>query len=490
MNTSEFNRRKVLTALLATGSVLGPLGASIFAQEQSGPISVSSIKQGSVFSILLPGNKAIRVAFLAPTMMRIQVLPSAPATNILGEYVHVKRDSAYLPVEVAVHRETDEVTLETAAAILSVTRGEDVISLELRSRNKVLIDKWEIDAGKRVACIKLRVGERIYGFGDKRAGMDQRGKRVDIINRDAFASESNNSYKSIPFYMSSVGYGLFFNNYYPCKYDVGASVTDRLQIEAGGGEMDFYTFVGDMKEIIARYTELTGRPAMLPFWAFGYHQGKASYRGHEGIDVAALMRQRELPFNVIYYDDFDNEAIQKTFIDDLWKRYRARLTVGFGMPMFGTWRGNDDSILLRDLAARGYLMVDPENRPVIGRSEYVENDDEDRSSVAYLDYFSKAAVDYVFSVKWDEAIENGAILGMVDFGEMDHVQNGDQKFWPSLGLSVAQTRNLFGLVYPLAVTSGVLDRMGGRSTGMVRPGFCRFATSWLDHDRRFASNVP
>jgi alpha-glucosidase (family GH31 glycosyl hydrolase) len=141
------------------------------------------------------------------------------------------------------------------------------------------------------------------------------------------------------------------------------------------------------------------------------------------------------------------------------------------MPMFGTWKGNDDSALLRDLAARGYLMVDQQNRPVIARSQYVENDDSDRSSVAYLDFFSESAVNHIFSVKWDDAIKNGAILGMVDFGEMDHVQNAHQKYWPSVGLSVAETRNLFGLVYPLAVVNGALDRTGGRSTGMVRPGF-------------------
>jgi alpha-glucosidase (family GH31 glycosyl hydrolase) len=442
----------------------------MFAPEQDGPVSVSP-EQGSAFTVALSATQAVRLTFLAPTMMRIQVLPSTPAANILARYVHVTQDSAYLPVEVAVHREADEATFETAAAFLTIARGGDVISLALRSRNNVLIDEWEIDADERVARIELKPDERIYGFGDKRAGLDQRGQRVDMINLDAFASESNNSYKSVPFYLSSVGYGLFFNNYHPGKYDVGASLADWLQIEASGGDMDFYAFVGDMKEILAHYTELTGRPAMLPLWAFGYHQGKASYRGREGLDVAAQMRQRQLPFDVIYYDDFDHEAIQKAFIDELWNRYRARLTVGFGMPMFGTWRGNDDSILVRELAARGYLMVDRENRPVIARSEYVESDDGDTSSVAYLDYFSKAAVDYVFSVKWDKAIENGAILGMVDFGEMDHVQGDEQKFWPSVGLSVAQTRNLFGLVYPLAVVSGVHDRAGGRSTGMVRPGF-------------------
>ena len=162
------------------------------------------------------------------------------------------------------------------------------------------------------------------------------------------------------------------------------------------------------------------------------------------MNVAAQMRQRKLPFDVIYYDAFDQQAVSKPFVDELWNRYRARLTVGFGMPMFGTWRGNDDSTLLNDLAARGFLMVDRNNRPAIGRDTNVE-DEEDKSSVAYLDYFSPRAVDHVFTVKWNDALTNGAILGMVDFGEMDHVRNADQKFWPSNGMSVAQTRNLFGL---------------------------------------------
>jgi alpha-glucosidase len=140
------------------------------------------------------------------------------------------------------------------------------------------------------------------------------------------------------------------------------------------------------------------------------------------------------------------------------------------MPMFGVWHGNDDSALLNDLAARGFLMVDRNNRPAIGRDANVE-EVEDKSSVAYLDYFSTRAVDHVFAVKWTNAIKNGAALGMVDFGELDHVRNADQKFWPSINMSVAETRNLFGLVYPLAVVNGMLDRVGGRSTGMVRPGF-------------------
>jgi alpha-glucosidase len=410
------------------------------------------------------------VTFLSPMTLRVRILPLEPATSSLPEYVTTKSDSSDPPVDVHVDEQPDKVTFSTSAAILNLSLEDQVLSLQLRSRDKVLIDNWEIDDGERVARIELQNGERIYGFGDKRAALDQRGRKIDIVNRDAFASESNQSYKSVPFYMSSAGYGLFFHNYRPSTFDIGASVKNRLQLKASGGEMDFYLFVGDMKEILSQFTELTGRPAMLPLWAFGYHQGKATYRGQEGLDVGREMRQRKLPFDVIYYDAFDQEATSRAFIDTLWERYRGRLTVGFGMPMFGTWHGNDDSGLLNDLAARGFLMVDRNNRPAIGREANVE-DVEDKSSVAYLDYFSTRAVDHVFAVKWSDALTNGAALGMVDFGELDHVRNADQKFWPSIGMSVAETRNLFGLVYPLAVVNGVLDRVGGRSTGMVRPGF-------------------
>jgi alpha-glucosidase len=60
---------------------------------------------------------------------------------------------------------------------------------------------------------------------------------------------------------------------------------------------------------------------------------------------------------------------------------------------------------------------------------------------------------------------------MVDFGELDHLPDSETKYWPSIRMSVAKTRNLFGLVYPLSVVGGVHRRTGARGTGMVRPGF-------------------
>ena len=441
----------------------------------SAPESVAallSVKQedARTFQIAHHDAPPVRVTFLTPTVFRMHVLAGGDDSQLTA-YMRVKSDSAYPTPAVQLETSPDALTFSTSTMIVRFALDDRLISLNVRAGAVNLIENWRIDATARTARLDLRAYEHIYGFGDKRASLDQRGQRIEMLNRDAYASESNDSYKSIPFYMSTAGYGLFFQNYHPSVFDVGAGAnTRRLELKTSGGAMDFYIFAGDLKQILAQYTDLTGRPGMLPRWAFGYHQAKASYDNDEAFTVAREMRRRKLPLDVIYYDDWVDQATTKQFVSSLWSKYRVRLTMGFGMPMFGSFEGVDDSAFLKELAKRGFLMVDRAQRPVIGSDPHVDESGRN-SAVGYLDYFSPRAVDYVFSKKWERVLKNGVILGMIDFGEMDNIADTENKFWPSLGMSVAKTRNLYGLVYPMSVVGGAVARTGGRSTGMVRPGF-------------------
>jgi len=422
------------------------------------------------FRLDRPGSTAVRVTFLTAYTFRIHVLANETPVG-LPDYIRVKSDQSYPPVAVSLKAHEHGATLATDAVALELVLAEDGLLASVTTPAVSLVNTWKINVTARTAVLDLEPEERIYGFGDKRAALDQRGNKIEIINRDAFASETNESYKSIPFYVSSRGYGLFFHNFFPSVFDVGARYRSRLQVTASAGDLDFYVFVGEPRQVIGQYTELTGRPAMLPRWAFGYHQGKASYEGRDAFAVASEMRKRKLPVDVIYYDGWDEEAAARSFIRSLWTQHRVRLTYGFGMPMFGKYPGTDDSDLLEQLGSRQYLMADRSGNPVIAPDQHIDAS-ERRSAVGYLDYFSQSAVDHVFDAKWDDAIRNGVILGMVDFGEMDHIRNMENKFWPSLGMSVAQTRNLYGLVYPQTFINEVRKRNGGgRMTGMVRPGF-------------------
>lgn len=453
------------------GSAVPDIGTAAEGTDPSAKILSIAREDQRSFKISRHSSPSVRVTFLAAETFRIRVLSDEDEDAKLPEYMVIKSESSYPAVDVRVEAHQDGITFRTTAAALRLVIHDESISVDVRTPTKALIENWKIYACCRTSRLDLHMDEHIYGFGDKRSDLDHRGQRVQMLDRDAFASESNRSYKSIPFYMSTAGYGLFFHNFYPATtFDLGVFAKQAIEIQAVGGEMDFFVFVGDLKQVLSQYTGLTGRPALLPLWAFGYQQAKASYKGRDAFAVADQMRRRKLPFDAIYYDDWIEEATHKDFIDTLWNGYHARLTLGFGMPFFGRFGTTDDSALLNDLASRGFTMVDRKKQPAIGPDQYVDSGD-GSSSVGYVDYFSPEAVNYVFARKWERALTNGAILGMVDFGEMDNIAFLAQRYWPSLGMSVGKTRNLFSLAYPMAIVNGVMQRTSGRSTGMVRPGF-------------------
>ncbi len=72
-------------------------------------------------------------------------------------------------------------------------------------------------------------------------------------------------YKNIPFYISNKGYGVFVNQ--PRKYHL---VATKVEFSVPGESLDYFFFNGpDLKDVLRRYTDLTGKPALPPAWTFG-----------------------------------------------------------------------------------------------------------------------------------------------------------------------------------------------------------------------------
>src|SRR5262245_59764269 len=157
------------------------------------------------FRIARPNGPAVRITFLSATAFRVHVLTDDDVAPPL-DYMRVKSDASYSVVPVLVETARDRVRFTTSAIELRLSGQYRVISLDARAGAVKLIENWKIEVPARSALLDLRPGEHIYGFGDKRAALDQRGQRIEMINKDAYASEGNDSYKSIPFYMSSAGY--------------------------------------------------------------------------------------------------------------------------------------------------------------------------------------------------------------------------------------------------------------------------------------------
>lgn len=165
-------------------------------------------------------------------------------------------------------------------------------------------------------------------------------------------------------YWSSLGHGVYLHNWQPSTFNSGGTDAGKIQITASSGEMDFYLFGGPtFADIAGQYTALTGRPAMLPKWALGYHQGGA---GNDptlnwASGVASQMRQNQLPLDAVYYDDWDASYFTPAAVGSLKDQYHIQITAGLGMPYSAA--GSDLWNALAQLSPKG-MLCDAEGTPL------------------------------------------------------------------------------------------------------------------------------
>ncbi len=159
------------------------------------------------------------------------------------------------------------------------------------------------------AAKKLGFDEHFYGLGEKAARLDKRRSSFINWNSDTpgYTEGTDPIYQTVPFYIGlekGIAYGIFFDNSYRSYFDFGKSSQQRVWFGAEGGEMNYYFFYGpEIKKILGRYADLTGRMPLPPMWALGNQQSRWSYYPDTMVEeVVRQYRQRDLPLDVIHLD--------------------------------------------------------------------------------------------------------------------------------------------------------------------------------------------
>lgn len=163
--------------------------------------------------------------------------------------------------------------------------------------------------------------ETFYGFGEKFTGFNKRGQVIHCHQSDALSTNSERSYKNIPYFMSSRGYSVLLNTYTENLFDMGVGSGVSYGMEVEDTMLDYIMFCNrDYKGLISDYTALTGRSPMIPKWAFGLWMSKCSYRTQEEVEtVARTLREKKIPVDVIHIDGWQSRAAS-----GLWEWDRER----------------------------------------------------------------------------------------------------------------------------------------------------------------------
>ena len=155
--------------------------------------------------------------------------------------------------------------------------------------------------------LSLGVGENVYGLGERFTAFVKNGQSVDIWNADG-GTNSEQAYKNVPFYLTNRGYGVFVNSPAKVSFEVGTEKTTRVGFSVPGDALEYLVVHGPTpKEVLQKYTALTGRPALPPKWSFGLWLSTSFTTNYDEATVNAFidgMAGRDIPLGVFHYDCF------------------------------------------------------------------------------------------------------------------------------------------------------------------------------------------
>lgn len=286
---------------------------------------------------------------LAPDLVRVLFQPAAVA----NEPPAPPASWAVLPAEwpdFPIHlAETPAgLRLMTPELVAEVTRAPVRIHFYDRDGRPILRDdpargiEW---TDSQVTMYKeMPAGEHYYGFGQKLGFLDQRGRAMEQWATDdhTHTPDKDTLYQAIPFFLGLRDgrcYGVFVDCTARSRFDMGAAADQAYGVTVTGEALDYYFFAGPgPRQVLARYTELTGRMELPPRWALGNQQSRWSYYPAERVrQVAAEFRRRQIPCDVIYLDiDYMN---------------------GYRVFTWDQQRFPDPAGLLRALAEQGFKLV-------------------------------------------------------------------------------------------------------------------------------------
>lgn len=174
---------------------------------------------------------------------------SAPVDDVIRVQTwHFKGGKARYPQfgvldqmkEIELEEKEDAVHFTSGGLQLSITKKDFSLSFKNAAGNLTDAD------GKGLAWIegpedktymrgqlRLGVGEHLYGLGERFTPFVKNGQSVDIWNKDGGTS-SEQSYKNIPFYLSSKGYGIFVNHPEEVNFELGSETVSRSQFSVEG----------------------------------------------------------------------------------------------------------------------------------------------------------------------------------------------------------------------------------------------------------------
>jgi alpha-D-xyloside xylohydrolase len=362
---------------------------------------------------------------------------------------------------------TDRQILEEYTRNRSDVRDPKTSALEIAAREFKSHGTGAADYHLTYRLESQSQDEKLYGMGQyQQPYLDLKGLDIELAQR--------NSQASVPFLVSSLGYGLLWNN-----PSVGRAVFGRniMSFEANATTvLDFWIVVGKTpKSIMHRYADISGHAPMMPEYGLGFWQCKLRYQTQEELlAVAREYRKRQLPLDVIVIDFFHWPFQGEWKFDpQFWPDPDAMIKElnGLGIKtLVSIWPTVDHrSENYPEMLEKGYLIRSERGIPIA--MDFMGN-------TIHADFTHPEAREYVWQIAKKNYFDKGIRCFWLDEAEPEYsVYDFDNySYWKG---STSSTGNIYPVNYAQAFFEGQLaagQELGGQD-GILNLIRCAWAGS-------------
>lgn len=445
----------------------------------------------------------IQLHILAADLIQVKMV--RPGEKVRDSIAIYKKD--WPVVDFRVEDQQSQLKVETDKLHLQIAFDPYQLVVADKTGEVILADYAEqglnfSEDGKVRSVNKLTETEKFYGLGERTGFLNKRGEVHELWNFDQgnpHIHSTKHLYKTIPFLLgmkADKAYGIFFDNTFCSRFDLGKESENYFYFEADGGSLNYYIVYGpDFKSIIRRYTELTGRIELPPLWSLGFHQSRYSYYPEERVrGLAEEFREKKFPCDVIHLDiDYMDGYRVFTWDEERFPNFTAMLSDlkenGFKVVTIvdpGVKKDNQYP-MYREGLEHGYFCTDSYGVPYIGKVWPGESLFPDFAQSQVRNWWAQKNREWaklgvtgiwndmnepaLFEVEGQTLPSN--VLHQHDEGEMTH----------------AEFHNLYGTYMGMATKQGLKEaRPNERPFILTRAAYAgiqRFAAVWTGDNRSY-----